>query len=159
MAPCCIPELHTGTLQEFPRVSVSIRCGRCFPLVMPFLWEFPPRAPDKELNCAAKLPCSATSALCPFRVARVSRLIGKSDTTYNRPGWQVPFPATSASNLSQSAQNGPQTYETPLPSEWRFVVLRWSLASQLAEDGGESTVPTTGSSGRFPPFEGPLLWR
>ena len=29
--------------------------------------------------------------LYPFRVARVSRLIGKSDSTAKRPGWQVNF--------------------------------------------------------------------
>jgi len=41
------------------------------------------------MTCPAKFPCSAASLLCPFRVARVSRLIGKSHTTANSCGWQV----------------------------------------------------------------------
>ena len=46
---CCFASLDAESPLPFPRVSVTIRCGRCFPLVMPFLWEFPPRAPD-EVN-------------------------------------------------------------------------------------------------------------
>jgi len=41
------------------------------------------------MNCPAKFPCSAASLHCPFRVARVSRLIGNSHITVNSSGWQV----------------------------------------------------------------------
>ena len=44
---------------------------------------------EKPMNGAAKLPRSAASALCPFRVARVSRLIGYFDSTAKTAGWQV----------------------------------------------------------------------
>jgi len=35
----------------------------------------------------------AASLLCPFWVARVSRVIGKSDSTANSCGWQASFVA------------------------------------------------------------------
>jgi len=41
------------------------------------------------MHILAKIPCSAASLLCPFRVARVSRLIGNFDSTANGGGWQV----------------------------------------------------------------------
>ncbi len=43
-----------------------------------------------------------------FGVARVSRLIGKSDTTAKRPGWQVYFAGTLGAGASPSAQNSPK---------------------------------------------------
>ena len=54
-----------------------------------FLWELSPFADCYEMNCAAKIPCLAASLLSPFRVARVSRLIGKTDSTVKSCGWQV----------------------------------------------------------------------
>jgi hypothetical protein len=42
-------------------------------------------------RCGFKLPYSAASSLYPFRVARVSRLIGKFDSTAKPLGWQVNF--------------------------------------------------------------------
>jgi hypothetical protein len=141
----------TGSLDRFGAAGA-------FPLVMPFLWEFPLLVSNEEINNAAKLPYSAASALCPFaaisialRVARVSRLIGKSDTTAKRSGWQVYF----AETLSPEARTQPktaQTQETPLPSEWRFAVLRWSLASQIDEGGGCLLRACCRLSGRFSPF-------
>ena len=79
------------------------------------------------MNYAVKLPCSAASALCPFRVARVSRLIGNFDTTVKLPGLQVHFGGTLGSE-SLYALTGLSNAETPLLKEWRFAVLRWSLA-------------------------------
>jgi hypothetical protein len=77
---------------------------------MPFLWEFPPLMHLKGINGAAKHPCSAASALCPVGVARVSRLIGKSDTTDKRHGWQAMF----AARVLHDTANGQQIHETPL---------------------------------------------
>ena len=56
---------------------------------MPFLWEPSLPANYDGMNYPAKLPCFTASLLCPSRVARVSRLIGKSDTTANGRRWQV----------------------------------------------------------------------
>ena len=42
-----------------------------------------------DLNDLAKFPCSAASSLCPAWEARVSRLIGKFDTTASGRKWQV----------------------------------------------------------------------
>jgi hypothetical protein len=128
--------------------SGSIRCGRCFPLVMPFLWKFPPRVPDKELIDAAKLPCLAASALCPLGVARVSRLIGKFDTTACRSGWQVHFGVIHSSDLVCSARMR-QRQETPLPSEWRFLSCagHWP-PKQMAS--AVSAAPSAGFPAGFP---------
>jgi hypothetical protein len=49
---------------------------------------------------AAKLPYSAASLLYPHRVARISRLIGKSDTTVIWDGWQVYFSGTHSKRIS-----------------------------------------------------------
>ena len=90
-----------------------------------------PLADCHEMTCSAKFPCSAASLLSPFRVARVSRLIGNSHTTVNSCGWQVnstaPSPIGTGLNLEPKTL---QTQETPLRKEWRFTVLRLSLASQ-----------------------------
>ena len=101
---------------------------------MPFLWEPSPPADCYEMNCPAKFPCSAASLLCPFRVARVSRLIGNSDTTANCCGWQansVAYRIRPVGRHPKLASKVPQTQETPLQTEWRSAVLRWSLASQM----------------------------
>lgn len=139
----------SGSLERFGAAGA-------FPLVMPFLWEFPPPVSNEEINNAAKLPYSAASALCPFtafsiaiRVARVSRLIGKSDTTAKRTGWQVYFVVTQSPEVSTQPKTA-QTQETPLPWEWRFAVLRWSLASQMNEGGGCILRACCRLSGRFP---------
>ena len=42
-----------------------------------------------------------------FGVARVSRLIGMSDTTYKRPGWQVPFRQPSGAISCPQRKMGP----------------------------------------------------
>jgi hypothetical protein len=68
----------------------SIRCGESFLLVMPFLFRRFRRQLSTKIYVAAQFPSSAASALCPVGVARVSRLIGKSDTTAKSQGWQVP---------------------------------------------------------------------
>jgi hypothetical protein len=102
---------------------------------------------------ATKLPCSAASLLYPSRVARISRLIGKSDTTVNRHGWQVYFAGTFAHFGARCRKRH---------SEWNgvFAVLRWSLASQimwwtaLFPPYLLQTVPAGNSL-----FEGPLLLR
>jgi hypothetical protein len=80
-----------GPIHTALSISAAIRCGQRFPRVLLFLWESPPRVPC-EVVIAAEGPCSAASALCPVRVARVSRLIGISDTTANSLGWQVSNP-------------------------------------------------------------------
>ncbi len=68
----------------------------------------------------------------PFRVARVSRLIGNFDTTANGCGWQANSAATGfprRRTQSQSEGSCPsQTQETPLSSEWRSALPRQSLA-------------------------------
>jgi hypothetical protein len=55
---------------------------------MPFLWEPPPPV-DASNEWTGEVSLLAASLLCPFRVARVSRLIGNSDITANSRGWQV----------------------------------------------------------------------
>ena len=50
-------------------------------------------------------------------------------------------------------------HKTPLQTERRFAVLRWSLASPKAVAGGSSTVPATDFPGRSIPCSGPLRWR
>lgn len=71
----------------------------------------------------------------PVRVARVSRLIGKSDTTANARCWQadsnppgLPIPAGPIISRRSTVC---QTQETPLCTEWRFNLLLWSLASRI----------------------------
>jgi hypothetical protein len=44
---------------------------------------------DNFFEAVSEVSLLAASLLCPSRVARVSRLIGKSDTTAIHPGWQV----------------------------------------------------------------------
>jgi hypothetical protein len=92
----------------------------------------------------------AASALCPVGVARVSRLIGKFDSTENRPGWQVGFTDTFSVGTFQACQSCPNAPNatrdgvaflclaqiTGLPNQLRAVVI--------------STAPSTGSPGRFP---------
>jgi hypothetical protein len=153
--PISAQKPHKSTLRFYE----SIRRGWCFPQVMPFLWEFPLQVPDEELNNAAELPCSAASALCPLKaissalgVARVSRLIGKSDTTAKRPGWQVYFVGTRLPTLAR-----PKNYakhKKRHSEEWRFAVLRWSLASQLDEGGGCLLRACCRPSDRFPLLRG-----
>ena len=102
---------------------------------MPFLWESSPPADCNEINCSAKFPCSAASLLCPFRVARVSRLIGKSDITVNRCGWQVEpcrsvGSGSAARHLhqeSQAPQNRKERHSQESGAPWS---LCWSLAPQ-----------------------------
>ena len=83
--------------------------------------------PHKGIIDAVELPYSAASALFPVGVAHVSRLIGKSDTTAKRVGLQVEPIPTQFYRRSGWWAASPQTLETPLPSEWRFAVLRLSL--------------------------------
>jgi len=75
--------------------------------------------------------------LYPFRVARVSRLIGNPDTTAKPPGWQADFTRNRWCGrfpggilLLKFTRSFPQTHETPLDSSGVSRVLRWSLASE-----------------------------
>ena len=94
---------------------------------MPFLWKFTSRVPDQKYQLCGETSLLAASALCPVGVARVSRLIGKFDTTENRSGWQVGFAETFQSALLKPVQ----THQTPPAKEWRFYALHRSLASQI----------------------------
>lgn len=79
------------------------------------------------MTCPAEVSLLAASLLCPFRVARVSRLIGNSHTTVNFCGWQA------ASRLCGIWPCGPrpspgrpktaQTQEAPLQTEWRLTCV------------------------------------
>jgi hypothetical protein len=96
---------------------------------------------------AAKLPYSTASLLYPSRVARISRLIGKSDTTVNQDGWQVYFSGTQGKHIpffgciqfglrfgaDGSVTNSCAQKSRKRHSKWSgvFAVLRWSLASQI----------------------------
>jgi len=120
---------------------------------MPFLWEFPPRVPDKPIIDAVELPCSTASALCPAWVARVNRLIGKSDTTAKCSGWQADFAQTALGNLHLLDQIGtgcrkrhPNRSGVSLScaGHWPPKQLRTMVIS---------IAPSAGLSGRFP------LWR
>jgi hypothetical protein len=84
-------------------------------------------------------------------------LIGNSDTTAKRFGWQVPVPIPDLGLLQQVwMPDFTLMRETPLASEWRFGVLRWSLASQNTWSMAVSIVPTAGFTAGFP-FQGRSL--
>jgi hypothetical protein len=97
---------------------------------------------DNKLSCWAGVAGSAASLLSPIRVARISRLIGNSDTTGKVDGWQEKSVNQPESMVTSSATHKcALTHETPL-DEWRFAVLHWSLASQQVLGDGLSTAPT-----------------
>jgi hypothetical protein len=151
--PTPAPEPNKGSLQ----FSATIQCDQYFPLVMPFLWELPPQMPDKGVNVTAKLPCSAASALCPFRVARVSRLIGKSDTTAKRPRWQVYFRGYLLDKLGNSAQNGPECKKRHSDQSGVSLSCAGHWPPKQLRTVVISTAPSAGSSGRFPLLRGRYL--
>ena len=62
-------------------------------------------------------------------MARVSRLIGKTDTTAKRPGWQVRFRHVALVSMG-NPDIATQKHETPLISSGVSAALLWSLASQ-----------------------------
>lgn len=64
-------------------------------------------------------------------MARISRLISISDTTVKRHGWQVHFAGTSVRNPGKNRLTERPNARNATPMEWRFAVLRWSLASQI----------------------------
>jgi len=109
--------------------AVSVFLGCCFS------YRNLRRGCPTILEIAAEGPCSAASALCPVRVARVSRLIGNSDTTANRSGWQVSiFPEVPVAAIPKcfarlrcNRQQMQKRHSIGVAS----AVLRWSLASQL----------------------------
>ncbi len=117
------------------------------PWVVPFLWKPSPHADCKGLTSdpdAAKLPYSAASLLYPHRVARISPLIGKSDTTVNRDRWQVYFSGTPARpdpivpgrfiwefRVRNCTNAGAQKQKRHPQMRMASSVLRWSLASQI----------------------------
>ena len=92
-------------------------------------------------------------------MARISRLIGISDTTVKRHGWQVHFAGTSVRNPGKNRLAERPNARNATPMEWRFAVLRWSLASQAIEDGGYFHRAFYRFFRPVSPFEGPLLWR
>jgi hypothetical protein len=119
----------------------------------------PPPVDTRRNKRCGEISLLAASALCPFGVARVSRLIGKSDTTAKRAGWQVHKRGTGKRGIGSrairvSSQQQAPIHETPLQTEWRFAVLRWSLASQAIEDGGYIHRAFCRLSGRFPLLRG-----
>jgi len=80
---CC--SAPSGRQNQFGAASAFLR--RC-----PFLFEPSLRVVCFEPGPANEVACSAASLLYPqHRVARVSRLIGKSDTTLKPLPWQVAF--------------------------------------------------------------------
>ena len=58
-------------------------------------------------NHSASPPLRHVALKLLFGVARVSRLIGKSDTTYKCPGWQVPFRQPSGAISCPQRKMGP----------------------------------------------------
>jgi hypothetical protein len=149
---------HTSPQYSFIRLSGSRRCGQRQPQVMPFLWE-----PSLPANCngisfSGEVSLLGGELALPFRVARVSRLIGNPDITANGCGWQVNFAAPRFPAAAGAFPNGlfmtRQTQEAPLPSEWRFSVPCWSLASRI--NCGRRYLPPRllQSPDRSLPFEG-----
>src|SRR6185437_7924297 len=62
----------------------------CFPQVVPFLCELSPRAAVRN-ELFGDVFARRRACTSRMRVARVSRSIGKSDTTAKRARWQVGF--------------------------------------------------------------------
>ena len=81
-----------------------------------------------DLNCVAKFPfLSGEVALIGHPEARVSRVIGKFDTTASQPKWQVgflPLPGKPSTNRSGICGKRPQKCQSATPL--------WGGASALA---------------------------
>lgn len=93
------------------------------------------------------------------RVASVSRSTGKFDTTPKPRRWQATFRGI---DLAPSPRNATlavwaQTQKAPLREEWRFAVLRWSLASQVLRAVVGSTVAIAGIPAGYSLHEGRSL--
>jgi len=130
---------------------------------MRFLWELSPFADCYEMNCAAKIPCFAASSLSPSRVARVSRLIGKIDSTVKFRVWQVrcatrnplyPAPMHSVPIREREIRSEPRGQGAHARKATLFGVAfplscagHWPPKRRV--DGGFSTVPTADSPGRL----------
>jgi len=85
---CCSRPLRGSLRWGSVRLSELISCGLCFSQVMPFLCELMPCTAKYELNWR-RFPARRRACSPLHRVARVSRLIGNSDTTRKASGWQV----------------------------------------------------------------------
>ncbi len=111
------------------------------------------RIPIKVVSGWLKLPSSAASS--PYRLwqVRISRLLGKFDSTACRPGWQVGSSSTGTKRVHPwtfpPEREKTSDMQNAIPQGWRFAFLRWSLASQLVRADGWSIVPSTSSLGRF----------
>src|SRR5580692_9850633 len=88
---------------------------------MPFLWKSTSRVPDQKYQLCGETSLLAASALCPVGVARVSRLIGKFDTTENRSGWQVGFTKSFSSRHLSGLSIWPK--RTKRHSRWSGVFM------------------------------------
>ena len=102
--------------------------------------------------------------LCPFRVARVSRLIGKSDITVNRCGWQVEpcrsvGSGSAARHLHQESQAPQKRKERHSQESGAPWSLCWSLAPQDYVGNGIFPLHLLETSRSVSPFSGPLRWR
>ena len=106
-----------------------------------------------------EVPARRRACSARVRVARVSRLIGNSDTTVKRHGWQVAYGITGSSEFAGRGYFIRQMHKTPLQTERRFAVLRWSLASQILCGRRLSPPFPLQAPRRFVPFEGPLRRR
>ncbi len=116
--------------------SGSMCDSRCFSQAMPFLCE--PFAPYSQIGIELfNGSCRLNGELAlPFRVARISRLIGNFDTTAKPFAWQEAFVDQQGSIVTlqgvatlRQARGASNAYKTPL-LRVAFAILRRSLASR-----------------------------
>jgi len=116
------------------------------------------------MNCPAKFPCSAASLLCPFRVARVSRLIGNSHTTVNSFGWQEYFEALTLTTPTWAQSPNVelktlQTQETPLDKSGVSLSCACHWPPKKFVVGSIFRRTSSRLPDRSASIQGPLRWR
>ena len=104
-----------------------------------------------------ELPYSAASALCPAGVARVSRLIGKSDTTAKRLGWQVNFAQTGLRSPSHLYQIGTECRKRHSDRSGVSLSCAGHWPPKQMRTMVVSIAPSAGSSGRFTLLRGRFI--
>ena len=121
------PHVREPVLSSIPAPATSRR-GLCFSQVMPFSYVSQRNKQPGE-NGTVRFDAIARRRACSTlaRVARVSRLIGNSDSTGKAYQWQVcAFGGSVFGNRSPKAI--PNTGNATLTASGVLILLHWSLA-------------------------------